>query len=297
MATTDPVAALRDLGLTGLEAEIYVHLLRASPVTGYSVAKGLGKPTANVYKALDTLAQKGAVEIEEGHRRLVRPIPYQELLRNLESSFSKLRDDAAASLASLPGPEHDHRIYHLHTLDQVMGKSRTLLAEAQSLVVADLFPEPAELLRPELEQLIQRGIQVVVRSYGPLDLPGAHVDESARGKQIRQDWPAQWLNLVIDGKHSLISILHSGSGEVIQSFWTSSPALAYVHHSGLVSEIGYSALSKGIEAEQPHQELEQIIARISGYFGHSVPGYDRLLNNLGLGGQGKSTTKETSHES
>jgi sugar-specific transcriptional regulator TrmB len=282
MANTDPVTALKNLGLTGLEAEIYVHLLKASPVTGYSVAKGLGKPTANVYKALDTLAHKGAVEIEAGKRRLVRPIPYQELLRNLESSFSRRRDDAAASLASLPGPKHDHRIYHLHTLDQVLGKCRTLLSEAQAVVIADIFPEPAELLRPEFEKLLQRGIKVAIRSYAPWDLPGADVNESLEGQAIRERWPAQWLNLAIDGKYSLISVFHTGSDEVIQSFWTSSPSLAYVNHSGLVAEIGFSALRRGIKAKQSRRELECSIDRVKEYIGHSVPGYEHLLNNLGL---------------
>ncbi len=296
MATRNPIDALKSLGLTGLEAEIYVHLLKASPVTGYSVAKGLGKPTANVYKALDTLANKGAVEIEEGKTRQVRPIPYQELLHNLESSFSRRRDEAAASLASLPGPEQDHRIYHLHALEQVGGKCRTLLAGAQTIVVADLFPEPAELLRPELEQLIKRGVKLVCRTYAPFELPGADINQSRHGAQIRGRWPAQWLNLVIDGQHSLVAVLQNGTDEVIQAFWTSSASLAYMHHSGLLSEIGFSALCRDIAEGNPTSEMKQSIDRVTAYFGPATPGYGRLLNKLGLEYDGETTNKETFDE-
>ena len=56
MSKTDPITALKGLGLTGLEAETYVHLLMTSPCTGYSVAKGLRKPAARwIGKILNTV--------------------------------------------------------------------------------------------------------------------------------------------------------------------------------------------------------------------------------------------------
>jgi len=296
MQANDPITALKNLGLTGLEAEIYVSLLRKSPATGYSVAKGLGKPTANVYKALDTLALKGAVEIEEGKKRLIRPVPYKELLQNLEMTFQRLRDTAAESLASLPDPDHDHRIYHLHTLDQVLGRCRALMDEARSLVVADVFPETAELLRPEFEKLVKRGLNVVVRTYGPFELEGASINLATEGKQIQGRWPAQWMNLVVDGEHSLISVLQSGTEEVIQSFWTSSSSLAYVHHSGLVSEIGFSVLRRNVAEGCSHREMQKSIERVTSCMGPSVPGYRQLLSNLGLDTLPQTTEKDQSHE-
>ncbi len=294
MEITIPINALMNLGLTGLEAEIYINLLRNHPSTGYAVAKDLGKPTANVYKALDTLAQKGAVEIEEGKKRLVRPIPYQELLQNLKRSFNKQCSVAADSLAALPAPEQDHRIYHLRTLDQVLGKCKTLMAGARVVVVADVFPETAEILRPEFEKLVERGIDLVIRTYGPFDLPGADINPSTEGKTIQSRWPAQWMNLVVDGEYSLISVLQSGTEKVIQSFWTSSSSLAYVHHSGLVSEIGFSVLRADVLEKKSLEEMEKSIQRINSFSGPSVPGHGGLLTNLGLDSQIK--TKEIPHE-
>jgi len=294
MEVNTPVNALMNLGLTGLEAEIYINLLGNHPSTGYAVAKGLGKPTANVYKALDTLAQKGAVEIEEGKKRLVRPIPYQELLHNLEISFNRQCSVAAKSLAALPAPEQDHRIYHLHTYDQVLGKCRTLMDGARVIVVADVFPETAEILRPAFEKLVKRGIDLVIRTYGPFELPGADINPSAEGKRIQGQWPAQWMNLVVDGEYSLISVLQSGTEKVIQSFWTSSSSLAYVHHSGLVSEIGFSVLRTDVLEKKSLEEMKKSIERVNSYTGPTVPGYGGLLTNLGLDTQLK--TKEIPHE-
>jgi len=69
-----------------------------------------------------------------------------------------------------------------------------------------------------------------------------------------------------------------------------------VHHSGLVSEIGFSALSRGIEANASRRDLERSIDRVKSYFGQSVPGYKRLVNSLGRRDQQEETDKETDHD-
>jgi hypothetical protein len=57
VTTTDKsVQALQDPGFTGLEAQVYVFLLRHAPATGYRISHAIGKPTANTYKALAELA-------------------------------------------------------------------------------------------------------------------------------------------------------------------------------------------------------------------------------------------------
>lgn len=57
----DAIQGLTGLGFTQADAEVYVALLRESPATGYRIATVLGKATANTYKALRSLTDKGAV--------------------------------------------------------------------------------------------------------------------------------------------------------------------------------------------------------------------------------------------
>ena len=46
---------LLNLGLNQLEAAVYSNLLVAGPGTGYAIGKRIGKQTANVYKAIESL--------------------------------------------------------------------------------------------------------------------------------------------------------------------------------------------------------------------------------------------------
>ena len=69
--------SLESLGLTQIEALAYAYLVANPSSTGYRVARGIGKPTANVYRALESLGRKGAVlqdrALTPSFRALARP--------------------------------------------------------------------------------------------------------------------------------------------------------------------------------------------------------------------------------
>ena len=80
---------LIDLGLNQLEAEVYLALLPEEPMTAYRIGKIIGKPTANVYKAIDVLARKGAVVIEEGKNRKCKAVEVQLFVAQLKRDFDQ----------------------------------------------------------------------------------------------------------------------------------------------------------------------------------------------------------------
>ena len=59
---------LSSFGFSDLEANAYINLLQEPGITGYRVAKNLGKPVANTYKALDSLIKKGLIIAEENDK-------------------------------------------------------------------------------------------------------------------------------------------------------------------------------------------------------------------------------------
>src|SRR5882724_6196485 len=93
--------ALMALGFTALEAGIYTTLLRKSPITGYGIAKELGKPAANTYKAIESLQTKGAIIVDDGESRLCRAVAPEEVFGQLERSFADNKKRAEAALAEL----------------------------------------------------------------------------------------------------------------------------------------------------------------------------------------------------
>ena len=260
-----------------MEAEVYTHLLKQSPLTGYGVAKALGKACANVYKAIDSLAEKGAVVVDDGGTRQCRAVPAKEFLVRLERDFARHRKDAEAALGRLPSPGDDAGIYQLRSAAQVFERCRRLFAEAERVARADIFPDPLDELRDDIAAAAERGVQVVVKTYRPSEIDGVEILVEPEAGTALERWPGQWVDIAIDGSRYVMAFLSADSRSVIQGVSSASPGLSYIHFDRLAHELGYTALKIAFTSGASRDELIQTFARTREYFAPNAAGYARLL--------------------
>jgi sugar-specific transcriptional regulator TrmB len=284
-AREQAIETLSELGFTALEAEVYAALVEDSPATAYRIAQVLGKAAANVYKAVDSLAKKGAVLVDDGESRLLRAVPPAELLGRVERDFQSARTKAERALRGLRGNEEDERVYRLQTREQVLERAVAMLGRAKHLIAIDVFPEPLADLRSDIEKTAARGVRTIVQVYSQADaeVPGAEVVLAARGEAMRRAWPGQWLNVVVDATEHMLALMRSERGDVIQAVWSASAYLSVVHFSGLDAELRNAALEAQIQAGASHAELRTTIARWSKGAGAKLPGVVALQERLRSG--------------
>jgi len=134
-----PIEALTALGLTELEASAYAYLVGNSPATAYRIARDIGKPVANTYKAVETLFRKGAVMIDETENRLCRAVEPEIFLEGLKSSYLASQEAAKESLSQLTPADGEERIYSLSTSEQVFERFHAMCAVAESIILVDAF--------------------------------------------------------------------------------------------------------------------------------------------------------------
>lgn len=243
--TTNPEETLAALGFTETEARVYCELLRGGPATGYRLAQAVGKAPANTYQALSSLAQKGAVFVDDGDARTHRAAPPEELLAALKRGFDTRREDAQAALAGLGAPAADDRIYQLRTPAQVYERARAMIEAAREVVLFDAFPGPLAALTPELTAASARGVIVAGLTYGAdTPLPFITADSHGAGL-IGERWPGQQLSLVADASEHLIVLLSPDGDRVKHGVWSDSTYLACIKHSGLAAEIRLSLIEGG----------------------------------------------------
>jgi sugar-specific transcriptional regulator TrmB len=288
MATPDCIQSLLAFGLTELEAEVYVFLLRESPATGYRVAQAIGKPVANTYKAVESLHNKGALLVDEGTNRLCRAVPAAEWLAQRERVFQQNRKRAARALAALGGGPNDDRIYQLRSPEQVFERCRQMLARAGHMVALDLFPGPLEELGPDLESTSARGVRVVLRAYQPASVAGAEVFVDPQGAFVLERWPGRWLNLVVDGQELLLAFLNADGKAVHQALWSGSAYLSWVYYSALRSEMSMGALENLVQQGATTAEIKKALERYRSLFRVELPGYRKLLDRFGEPGRKSS---------
>jgi HTH-type transcriptional regulator, sugar sensing transcriptional regulator len=281
----ESVEALMELGLTGLEAEIYAFLLRESPATGYRVAQAIGKPAANTYKALEGLAAKGAVSATEGASRQYRAAPWEELLSQIERRQTASRERAAIALARLPRGGEDDRVYEIGSRAQVMERARAMIGRAGELILGDLFPGAAAELAGDLAAAASRGTEVVLKVYEPVEVPGARLIVRERGHEIYGQVPGDLMDLSVDGREALLAFLRTGPEGVHQALWTASALLTSRLHAALVHELILTDLKQAVEAGAALPELRAVLGRHQHLHPISSggPSYRNLLRRFGAG--------------
>lgn len=254
-------ALLSGLGFTALEAAVYRCLVEASPATGYRVAQQLGKPIANTYKAVESLAAKGAVLVDEGEHRQWRAVPPGELLRRLERAFHERCAAAEGELMRLAQPAADDRVYALRSRGQVIERARAMIDDAAGIVLIDAFPGPLEEVRASVEGAVSRGVRVGCLVYDDVGLAGVQKVRVAQAPWMAQ-WPGEQLMVVADGLQHLVAVLERGGAGVVQAVWSPSLILAMTQHDGLVSQLmahsSGTLLASGADIERLRSERESL---------------------------------------
>ena len=260
------------LGFSRLEAAIYVYLLEESPATGYQIAKAIEKPNANTYQALESMTQRGLLLVEDGKPRRYRAVPHKEMLCHLDAAYTARVETASKALDAIRPATGDLQVYRITEYTQVIERCRAMLARGRRKVVVDAFPGVLVTILDELEAAAGRGTEVIAKTYEPVALDGVMVVIDRRGRHIPDKWGVEWLNLVVDGREHLFACLDVEEMRVIQAIWTESPYVAFLIHTGLLSEMAIDAMLASVEGTPVNDQLLKILDELSYNDEEDLPG-------------------------
>lgn len=244
--------ALESLGLAHIEALSYAHLVSHPSTTGYKVARGIGKPTANVYRALETLERKGLVIQDRGTPPAYRALPPDEMLARLERDFMARKSRAAAQLAALKPGVSDEKLYALKSHEHVIARAHLLLAAARRIVLMEAPHASVALLADSIGDARSRGARVVVIT----DRAETHADTVASARR-----PIAAIRMVADARESLVSALPNDAGGVSEALWTRSALIGRILHDALASELFYGMVEDGLDDGLSVDEVEAAFDR------------------------------------
>jgi hypothetical protein len=236
---------LQRLGFTELEAQVYLCLVAKGAASGYRVAQRIDKPVANVYKALQSLARKGAVSEDAKAHAAIDPTTF---LARLESTYAARCRETMSALAALPRPDAQPMASRLYEVDQVMAQARTMIARAKSIVLVDGFPRPLDELAKDLGAAAKKR-RVAVQAYRRFALRGATVVVAKDGERLLERWRGHWLNVVVDGEEALLAYLDEALESVHHALFVTSVPLALLFHNGFASEMRLRALLGDLKDE------------------------------------------------
>jgi sugar-specific transcriptional regulator TrmB len=242
----DTISQLCQLGFTQLESEVYLHLLINGETTGYAVANGIGKAVANVYKGIESLARKGAVEVSMGDSKICNAVPWQQVLSFERSRFDSNINNLTEKLKQIPEQLDNESVYQLKNASQVLTAGEQIIKEAEHILVAELEPKVADYYAPMLAEAAKRGVEVRIKVYQPMTIKNVHLTIRQNGEQVYAGTKDVSFKICADGRESLTAALTSDLSNVIQAFKTKSALVCMDMYCGIIYELILTELKQSI---------------------------------------------------
>ena len=208
---------LMNFGLTRQEATIYVLLLLEGNLNGYEVSKRSGISRSNAYNALAGLVEKGAAYLIEEQTIRYMPVPIEELCSN---KIRFLTEAAGKLKEQLPAQREDTEDYiTIRGRKQIEDKLRNLILNTKERIYLSFSRERMSLYEPMIQELLARGIKVVIITDQPFTLEGAMVYHGERKtEQIRVIADSRYVltGAVTDEYHA--TCLYSSNNNLVEVF-------------------------------------------------------------------------------
>lgn len=273
---------LLNLGLNDLEADVYLILLVEKTITGYRIGKILGKPTANVYKALDSLSIKGAIVMEDEKKSFCKAVPINEFCDMVESSIIRKTHEVKKNFKLPKKEDFDEKSYQIQSVDLVLEKSRQMLRSCKSICMIDVFPEVLIQILPEVKKLISRGVEVYLQVYKPVEVEGAHVVLIDISDLVLEYWKSQQLNLIIDGKEHLLALLDQDLLNVYQATWSRNLYLSGMLHMGFSNHYSIFKIRELEVGPDFIERVKDILEQQSILSSGKIPGIGEIFKRYGI---------------
>lgn len=229
----DATALLMRFGLTNQEARVYRTLCAEGKMTGYEAAKATGISRSNVYTALAGLVEKGAACLSEENVTRYSAVPAEEFCDGRIESLRRGRDELMRALPARVGDTEGYLT--VVGEENITGRMRAMLRGAEMRVYASMSARITELLRPELEAALKRGLKVVLITEPCFRMEGAVVWRSE--KKQRQ------IRLIVDSSCVLTGDLDDG--EFSTCLYSRKKNLTDLFKEDLKNEITLIRLTEG----------------------------------------------------
>lgn len=229
------IKALVDLGMTKMEALIYLALLIEPGTTGYKIGKTIGKAVPNVYQGLDSLMKKGAVILHYSDKdKRYSPVPVTEFVTRLRSELQQRALVLEEELRNLhPVPENTG-IYKLDNQVQLFSRIEALIDGSSCTILLTADNEYILRLRTQLENAPSRGVKTMI-----LTISGDIVIEGCEMLRLNTGpggaWPGHWIVLDMDGIQHVIAYFEE-LDTLTHAIWCNDQYVSFWIHYGMLAD-------------------------------------------------------------
>ena len=227
-------SAIESLGLTGSEVKAYVALLKGGSMTASDVSREARIPYSKVYDALESLHDRGWVEVQKG-----RPIVYTakppdaalEALRAIQDTERKEKEQVALEelmgIYVSRGEQEKPDIWIMRGTNEILSRVKNLLLNCRTELLIALPPQLlpfTDRIEPLLGALKEKGVKTLVLTSP--ELPKEAAELLARYSEVRTRKTMYGGGLISDAREVVLLLGGGDQGSLPLAIWASHHGLA-----------------------------------------------------------------------
>lgn len=231
------VKELRFLGFSDHEAKVYLSLLANNPATGYEISRFSGLPRANVYATLESLENRGTVQLVLGKPKRYVSVPPEVLTARIRSRVEANAGRLLKLLKSYQKPAHVDYVWHIEGADELRARIAGLIRSATRHVGIRAQDAVIKTFEADLRYAAGNRANIVMVVFGTVSLGFGHVfAHDALGMTPIGD-VENTVAVTVDYEHALVGSLVEGRGAETRNRAFVSVVNTVIRHDVYLSEI------------------------------------------------------------
>ena len=245
----DLIEKLKDIGLSGNEAKVYITLVKKFPLTGYEISKMANIQQARAYDALKSLEARQIVIPSNTKPVSYTPIKPKELTKRfkrklnstidyLEKRLPEIKENSIEPIVPISGNANAHE------------KIIELIQSAKKEIFLLISSSDHKFFEQALLDAYNRGVEIKISGYDNFGTTFGRVFAQSPMSVLDNKSNLKTILLVIDNSEGLFGALkpNPNSGDV-ELIWSQNPDIVYL----IKSYITHSMYLTDIEEKFPEQ--------------------------------------------
>jgi HTH-type transcriptional regulator, sugar sensing transcriptional regulator len=244
------IQLLSSFGLSDYEARAYIGLLRSQPATAYEVARSAGIPTSKIYETINRLLDKNLaqpVSATKGRGQQYMALSAEDFIYLKQRETVRNTERLGPLLSALNNGTDSDFVWQLDSDEQVLDKTRQLIAQAQTALLVSLWPQELEKVAQDLRTAEKRGVQIALVHFGKTQLSIGATFHHPAEETLHAEKGGRSLTLVADGESVVIAtFLDTGNTE---GAWSRNRAFVLVAEDYVRHDVYITKLTAAMDTE------------------------------------------------
>jgi len=236
---------IKSLGFTAYEAKAYITLLQNNPVTRYELSKNSGVPRSAIYDVIQKLETIGAASAIYSEPKKYVPLPPEQLFELLGRQFKERISEARQSLKNFETELEPGHLWNIVGYKNMIHKAREMISRSKESIYLSLWKKECNMLKNELDEAIERGVEITAFSFTPLNIDSSRVyTYDVPEEDLGKIWNHKMI-LVIDQKELLMG--EADKHNLKKTAWTRNTAIVDIATNYIILDITLFGLRMNIE--------------------------------------------------